>query len=301
MAEYMKKATKNLQASQELEKQWHDQKAVLAEYYPGEKVRVLEPVAPGALQDKWSGPHLIVEKKGEVTYLVDLGTARSPRLKPYYDRADLTLLMATDKGQEEESDPLADLFSNTEAGGLVEGVVLADCLTAEQKEDCKNLLGQVSELFSLTPGTMALILTLAVFDRQGGGPREHRRQAGGASMGIPTAAFGPAPLAGSRQCTAAPLNPPRRRSLLHRRGDSDPPYRHPDPGGRTAEIRMATVKYATGATAPVAQLPLRRLDSEPASSWKRLSRWAGWRSERDRPPAQRESQNYRRGLSTAER
>ncbi|KAJ1216124.1 hypothetical protein NDU88_003730 [Pleurodeles waltl] len=62
-----------------------------------------------------------------------------------------------------------------------------------------------------------------------------------------------------------------------------------------------TVKYATGATAPVAQLPLRRLDSEPASSWKPLSRWAGWRSEGDRPPAQRESQNYRRGLSTAER
>ncbi|KAJ1080963.1 hypothetical protein NDU88_001151 [Pleurodeles waltl] len=63
----------------------------------------------------------------------------------------------------------------------------------------------------------------------------------------------------------------------------------------------ATVKYATGATAPVAQLPLRRLDSEPASSWKPLSRWAGWRPEGDRPPAQRESQNYRRGLSTAER
>ncbi|KAJ1132318.1 hypothetical protein NDU88_010643 [Pleurodeles waltl] len=62
-----------------------------------------------------------------------------------------------------------------------------------------------------------------------------------------------------------------------------------------------TVKYATGATAPVTQLPLRRLDSEPASSWKPLSRWAGGRPEGDRPPAQRESQNYRRGLSTAER
>ncbi|KAJ1126507.1 hypothetical protein NDU88_004914 [Pleurodeles waltl] len=105
MAEYMKKASKNLQASQELQKQWHDQKAVLIQYQPGQKVWVLGPVAPRALQDKWSGPHLIVEKKGEVTYLVDLGTARSPlrvlhvnRLKPYYDRADLTLLMATERG-----------------------------------------------------------------------------------------------------------------------------------------------------------------------------------------------------------
>ncbi|KAJ1126611.1 hypothetical protein NDU88_005018 [Pleurodeles waltl] len=160
MAEYMKKASKNLQASQELQKQWHDQKAVLIQYQPGQKVWVLEPVAPRALQDKWSGPHIIVEKKGEVTYLVDLGTARSPvrvlhvnRLKPYYDRADLTLLMATDEGQEEESDPLPDLFSSTEQDALVEGVVLADCLTAEQKDHCINLLGQFSELFSTMPGT----------------------------------------------------------------------------------------------------------------------------------------------------
>ncbi|KAJ1137623.1 hypothetical protein NDU88_004021, partial [Pleurodeles waltl] len=50
-------------------------------------------------------------------------------------------------------DPLLDLFSNTEADGLVEGVVLADCLTAEQREDCKNRLGQFSDLFSLMPGT----------------------------------------------------------------------------------------------------------------------------------------------------
>ncbi|KAJ1091053.1 hypothetical protein NDU88_004181 [Pleurodeles waltl] len=134
--------------------------AVLVQYQPGQKVWVLEPVAPRALQDKWSGPHTIVEKKGEVTYLVDLGTARSPlrvlhvnRLKPYYDRADLTLLMATDEGQEEDSDPLPDLFSSTDQDALVEGVVLADCLTAEQKDNCINLLGQFSELFSTVPGT----------------------------------------------------------------------------------------------------------------------------------------------------
>ncbi|KAJ1111742.1 hypothetical protein NDU88_000017 [Pleurodeles waltl] len=160
MAEYMKKASKNLQASQELQKQWHDQKAVLIKYQPGQKVWVLEPVAPRALQDKWSGPHRTDEKKGEVTYLVDLGTARSPlrvihvnRLKPYYDRADLTLLMAADEGQEEECDPLPDLFCTTEADALVEGVVLADCLTAEQKDNCINLLGQFSDLFSIVPGT----------------------------------------------------------------------------------------------------------------------------------------------------
>ncbi|KAJ1148138.1 hypothetical protein NDU88_000978 [Pleurodeles waltl] len=61
--------------------------------------------------------------------------------------------MATDEGQEEDSDPLPDLFSSTEQDALVEGVVLADCLTAEQKDNCINLLDQFSELFSTVPGT----------------------------------------------------------------------------------------------------------------------------------------------------
>ncbi|KAJ1091131.1 hypothetical protein NDU88_004258 [Pleurodeles waltl] len=64
---------------------------------------------------------------------------------------------------------------------------------------------------------------------------------------------------------------------------------------------MQTLKSATGAAAPVARLPLRRLDSEPASLWKAISRWAGGRSESDRPPAQRESQNTPRGQLTAGR
>ena len=56
MAEYMKKASKQLEVSQELQKRWYDQKAVLTEYQPGQLVWDLEPVAPRALQDKWSGP-----------------------------------------------------------------------------------------------------------------------------------------------------------------------------------------------------------------------------------------------------
>ncbi|KAJ1115156.1 hypothetical protein NDU88_003382 [Pleurodeles waltl] len=60
--------------------------------------------------------------------------------------------MATVEGQKDESDHLLDLFSNTAADGSVEGVILADCLSEEQKEDCRNLLGHFSDLFSLTPG-----------------------------------------------------------------------------------------------------------------------------------------------------
>ncbi|KAJ1086511.1 hypothetical protein NDU88_006627 [Pleurodeles waltl] len=77
-----------------------------------------------------------------------------------------------------------------------------------------------------------------------------------------------------------------------------PPNRAPQ---RFSVSAMQTLKIATGATAPVAPLPLRRLHSEPASSWKGVSRWAGGRPSGGRPPAQRETQNNRGGLLTAQR
>ncbi|KAJ1115079.1 hypothetical protein NDU88_003307 [Pleurodeles waltl] len=92
--------------------------------------------------------------------------------------------------------------------------------------------------------------------RTAGAPPTGRRCSNGDSGRGGKAAVGPAPLAGSRQCTAAPLNPPRRRSLLHRRGDSDPPYRHPDPGGPTAGIRMAVGGVAGPLGAPAVPMPL---------------------------------------------
>ncbi|KAJ1208407.1 hypothetical protein NDU88_003793 [Pleurodeles waltl] len=116
MAEYMTKTNKNLQASQKLVKHWYDQKAALVEYQPGQLVWALEHVAPSTLQDKRTGPYRIVERKGEVTYLVDLGTPKNPhrvihvnRLKPYQDRADMAMLLVTDGEQEEESELLPDL------------------------------------------------------------------------------------------------------------------------------------------------------------------------------------------------
>ncbi|KAJ1155279.1 hypothetical protein NDU88_008012 [Pleurodeles waltl] len=159
MAEYMEKATKNLEASQQLQKFWYDQKAALVEFQPGQKVWVLEPVAPRALQDKWSGPYPVLERKSQVTYLVDLGTSRSPkrvihgnRLKLFHDRADVNLLMVTEEDQEAESEPLPDLLSSDPKDGTVDGVIYSDTLSGQQQADCRRVLQQFPELFSLTPG-----------------------------------------------------------------------------------------------------------------------------------------------------
>ncbi|KAJ1126288.1 hypothetical protein NDU88_004696 [Pleurodeles waltl] len=118
MTEYMKKASKNLEVSQQLQKLWYDQKAAMVEFHPGQKLRVLEPVAPWALQERWSGPYPVLEKKSEVTNLVDLGTSRTPKrvihvnlLKPFHDRADVNMIMVIDEDQEAESEHLPDRLS----------------------------------------------------------------------------------------------------------------------------------------------------------------------------------------------
>ncbi|KAJ1190730.1 hypothetical protein NDU88_000052 [Pleurodeles waltl] len=153
----------NLEASQEDMKRWYDQNATLVEFQPGQKVWVMAPVEPRVLQDKWTGPFEVVERKSEVTYLLDLRSPMKPlrvlhvnRLKPHFERTELSMLLATDDGVGEESEPLPDLLSAGEKDGSVEGVILSPSLTEEQQGDCRHVLGQFSSLFSLIPGVTHL-------------------------------------------------------------------------------------------------------------------------------------------------
>ncbi|KAJ1187172.1 hypothetical protein NDU88_003951 [Pleurodeles waltl] len=140
-------------------KEWYDRKTTLVEFSPGDKVWVMEPVEPRALQERWTGPFEIKERKGEATYLVDLKTPRHPlrvlhhnRLKPHFERSEVSMLLVTDEGMEEESEPLPDLLSVKEGDGSVEGIILSDSVTLTQRGDCYELLEQFSPLFSLTAG-----------------------------------------------------------------------------------------------------------------------------------------------------
>ncbi|XP_078496945.1 uncharacterized protein LOC144753011 [Lissotriton helveticus] len=159
MAKLWKQASDNLEASQAVMKEWYDHNAHPVDLEPGQKVWVMEPGELSALQDRWTGPFEVLEKKGKATYLVDLKTPRQPlrvlhanRLKPHHERPEVILMMVTDGGEEAESEPLPDLFSSQEKDGSVEGVVLSPSLTPEQREDCRQILEQYSTLFSLVPG-----------------------------------------------------------------------------------------------------------------------------------------------------
>ncbi|KAJ1148848.1 hypothetical protein NDU88_001672 [Pleurodeles waltl] len=125
-ARFRSLAQECLEASQEDMKRWYYQNATLVEFQPGQKVWVMAPVEPRALQDKWTGPSEVVERTSEVTYLVDLRAPRNPLrvlhvncLKPHFEQTELSMLLATDDGVEEESEPLSDLLSAGEKDGSV--------------------------------------------------------------------------------------------------------------------------------------------------------------------------------------
>ncbi|XP_069072042.1 vomeronasal type-2 receptor 26-like [Pleurodeles waltl] len=127
-------AQENLEASQADMKWRYNQKGTLVEFQPEQKVWVMKPVEPRALQDKWTGPFEVVERKSEVTYLVDLRTPRNHLrflhvvfLKPHFERTELSMLLATDDNVEEDSEPLLYLLSAGEKDGSVEGIPKSSC------------------------------------------------------------------------------------------------------------------------------------------------------------------------------
>ncbi|XP_069072053.1 brain acid soluble protein 1 homolog [Pleurodeles waltl] len=94
------------------------------------------------------GPFEVVEYKSEVTYLVDLRTPRNPmrilhvkHLKPHFERTELTMLVLTNDGVEEERKPLPGILFAKEKDRSVEGVNLSSSLTPEQQRDCYQVLG----------------------------------------------------------------------------------------------------------------------------------------------------------------
>ena len=51
---------------------WYDVKARLREFKAGDPVLVLLPTSTNKLLAQWQGPYQVLERMGQVTYLVDM-------------------------------------------------------------------------------------------------------------------------------------------------------------------------------------------------------------------------------------
>ena len=66
----------NMEAQQARQKKWYDTRARLKEFKPGDAVLVLLPTSTNKLLAQWQGPYSVLERRGKVTYLVDMHDRR---------------------------------------------------------------------------------------------------------------------------------------------------------------------------------------------------------------------------------
>ena len=94
-ASFRKLAQGNLGAGQEDMKCWYDQDTTWVELQPGQKVWVMEPVGPRALQVRWFGHMRWLRRRGRSpTWWTSVKTPRTPlrvlhvnSLKPHFERS----------------------------------------------------------------------------------------------------------------------------------------------------------------------------------------------------------------------
>ena len=65
-------AQQNLYLAQDNQKLWYDRTARTREFSTGDRVLVLLPTSTSKFRAQWQGPYNIVEKRGDVDYVIDM-------------------------------------------------------------------------------------------------------------------------------------------------------------------------------------------------------------------------------------
>ena len=151
---------KNLQQSQNAQKEWYDRKARELKLREGDKVLVLLPTSTHKLRARWHGPYTVKRVLGKVNYEVVLPERRQPNvvfhvnmLKRWHESQpandQTTYLM-------EETDQTDDIPSWRDAGDQ-RAPRFGERLTGSQQETLQQLLRQFDAIMSNVPGRTSLI------------------------------------------------------------------------------------------------------------------------------------------------
>ncbi|KYO48171.1 hypothetical protein Y1Q_0001969 [Alligator mississippiensis] len=107
----MKVAQDSLAQAQAQEKQcvWFDEKACLCTFERGDKVMVFLPLKTDKLQQAWEGPHVILDRLDDVTYVAARSRSdKKPKivhvnmLKPYFKRSDVVFWISSAEGSPDD-------------------------------------------------------------------------------------------------------------------------------------------------------------------------------------------------------
>ena len=137
LAEMTEVVHENLSQAQQAQKQWYDRTACSRHFSPGDRVLVLLPTSTHKLRAQWQGPYTIMEKRGEVNYVVDMGD-RQKRLRTFH----VNMLRLW-----QDSKPLAlytEEIPDEEPEDIIwcgEGEALQPVINAQLPEDHKQEMG----------------------------------------------------------------------------------------------------------------------------------------------------------------
>lgn len=161
LAAVWESAKLRLSKAQQLQKRAYDRKAVPREFFPKDKVLVLDPVKPHKMAAKWIGPAEIVKKESSVHYLVAFSDAHAkPKLyhvnslKKYHER--LPGMFAL-KCTEDVPDHPLDLLAESKDSGGIDSIIFDPALLPEQGAQLYAVLEEFPTVFTSRPGRTSLL------------------------------------------------------------------------------------------------------------------------------------------------
>ncbi|KYO26452.1 hypothetical protein Y1Q_0010546 [Alligator mississippiensis] len=146
----------SLGQAQEKQRSCYDEKARLRTFERGDNVMVFLPLKTDKLRAAWEGPHAVLDRLDDVTYVVAIRD-RKPKtvyvnmLKPYYDRKEMVFWVPIEGTPEE-----LVMYGDWDGEAGIEELCLPDHLPSQDKDQLLAALKGFETVFSNTPGKMDL-------------------------------------------------------------------------------------------------------------------------------------------------
>ncbi|XP_059570175.1 uncharacterized protein LOC132243804 [Alligator mississippiensis] len=156
LTDMMKVARDSLGQAQEKQRSWYDEKARLRTFERGENVMVFLPLKTDKLQAAWEGPHAVLDRLDDVTYVVGI-KGRKPKtihvnmLKPYYDRKEMVFWVPSIEGTPEDPEEPV-MYGDWDGEAGIEELRLPDHLPSQDKDQLLAALKDFETVFSNKPG-----------------------------------------------------------------------------------------------------------------------------------------------------
>lgn len=161
LEETCKTAHEELRKAKIKQKAYYDRKAVARQLKPGERVLVLLPSNPNKLIMQWKGPFVVLQKRNDVDYEVDVNNKTKlfhiNMLKKYEERETATASVAAVSSLEDEAEGEEIPYLPMKQEQTFKDISISPSLSTEQSQAARLLCEEYQDIFSDLPGKTNLV------------------------------------------------------------------------------------------------------------------------------------------------